>query len=403
MGLAPGTAPPDRPLDAVVVGGGVIGLCAAWESACRGLTVAVVDPAPGRGASWVAAGMLAPVTEAHFGEEALVALLLEAARAWPGFVSRLEAAAGAAADGGEPAGVGYRRGGTLTVGLDASDRAAIDRLLEYQRSLGLAATRRSGAECRAAVPALAPGVQGGAEMPGDHQVDNRRLVAALLAACGAAGVALLEGPVHHLSLDGAGRVTGVVLGEAGDGATLPAGAVVLAAGCESAHVGGLPPPAVPPVRPVKGHVVRLRGPAARPLLPRTVRALVHGRGVYLVPRADGSVVVGATMEERGFDRTVQAGAVHELLHDARTAVPGIDELEWVECRTGLRPATPDNAPIVGWSAVDGLLVATGHHRNGILLTPITATAVAALLSGEAPPAALAPFGPERFAPAGARP
>ena len=160
---------------------------------------------------------------------------------------------------------------------------------------------------------------------------------------------------------------------------------------------GLPEGALPSVRPVKGHVVRLRGPAERPLLERTVRGLVHGRPCYLVPRRDGSLVVGATSEERGFDTSVQAGAVHALLDDARALVPGVDELELVECLAGLRPGSPDNAPFVGWTAVEGVAVATGHYRNGMLLAPITAEAVAALLCGEPVPAPMAAFPPSRRA------
>jgi glycine oxidase len=179
------------------------------------------------------------------------------------------------------------------------------------------------------------------------------------------------------------------------GDTVDAGAVVVAAGCDSAGLGGLPAGILPPVRPVKGHILRLRGPSAAPLLARTVRALVHGRSTYLVPRSGGRLVVGATVEERGFDRTVQAGAVHALLADAREIVPGIDEMELAECAVGLRPATPDGAPAVGWSGLPGLLAATGHFRNGILLAPITGAVVADLLTGGGP-GAFAAFGPERF-------
>jgi glycine oxidase len=397
------------PFDAVFVGGGVIGLSGAWEAARRGLKVAVVDPDPGHGASWVAAGMLAPVTEATYGEGALTRLLLEAAAQWPAFAAALGEATGHD--------VGFRPCGTITVAADPSDRSAIDRLLEYQQSLGLGAERRSAAECRHLVPALSPGVSGGAEVPGDHQVDNRKLVEALLAACRSSGVELVAQRVARIDCDSSAGTDRVRSLELSSGEQLASATVVLAAGCESPLVPGLPPRVVPPVRPVKGHTVRLAGSDEVPLLSRTVRALVHGRSCYLVPRRDGSVVIGSTMEERGFDRTVQAGAVHQLLSDARTAVPGIDELELVDCCAGLRPATPDNGPIVGATEVDGLLVATGHFRNGILLAPLTAAAVAELLAGGGSVrsvaagaagtgaravAALAAFGPDRFGSEGAR-
>lgn len=371
--------------DVVFVGGGAIGLSAAWEAARRGLSVCVVDPSPGRGASWVAAGMLAPVTETSFGEEVLVDLLLAASAAWPGFAARLAEDSGA-----DP---GFRACGTVVVAVDGSDRAAVDRLLAYQQELGLEAHRLSAGECRALVPALAPGVRGGASVPGDHQVDNRRLLAALLAACERAGVRMVREPAEAVVM-AAGRVAGVVLAS---GETAGAPTVVVAAGADSGGLGGVPLGVLPPVRPVKGHTLRLRDPAGGPLLDHTVRGLVHGRPCYLVPRADGTVVVGATSEERGFDRTVQAGAVHALLDDARTLVPGVDELELVECNAGLRPGSPDNAPWVGPTSVPGLAVATGHYRNGILLTPLTAGAVASFLVDGAVPPPLDAYPPGRAA------
>ena len=358
-----------------IVGGGVIGLACAWELSRHGHDVTVVAPAPGRdGASWVAAGMLAPVTEVQFGESALTALLLEGARLWPEFARSLEAAAGVA--------IGYDPTGTVTVALDASDRASLDDLLAYQHSLGLRAHRCSASECRRLVPALSPALRGGIEVPGDHQVDNRALLAALGAACRGAGVAIVESTVSAVD-------PGPVLVLA-DGRRLRPDHVVLAAGTGLASIAGLSASGLPDVRPVKGHILRLAPPeGTAPLLPRTVRGLVRGRSVYLVPRRDGSVVVGATVEERGDDTAVRAGAVHELLSDARAIVPGIDELELREAAAGLRPATPDNMPRIGWTAIDGVVAAVGHYRNGILLAPLTAAAVVDLL-GRRPVEALAP-------------
>jgi len=355
-----------------VVGGGVIGLSCAWELSRNGHAVTLVAPAPGcEGASWVAAGMLAPVTEAQFGESALTALLLEGARRWPAFAAALEKAAG------HP--IGYDTTGTLTVGLNASDRASLDDLLAYQHSLGLRAERRSASECRALVPALSPALRGGIEVPGDHHVDNRALLRALVRACVAAGVTLVEGTVATLEPG-----PGLVLA---DGRRLVADHVVLAAGTGLPAIAGLEHAGLPALRPVKGHVLRLGppGPPDRlrartvPLLTRTVRGLVRGRSVYLVPRRDGSMVIGATVEERGIDVAVQAGAVHELLCDARELVPGVDELELVEAAAGLRPATPDNTPRIGWTGLDGVVAAVGHYRNGILLAPLTAAAVVDLV------------------------
>jgi glycine oxidase len=350
--------------DVLVVGGGVIGLSCAWQLAEAGCAVTLVAPAAGRdGASWVAAGMLAPVTEAQFGEAPLTALLLEGAQAWPAFANALEAASGRD--------VGYDATGTLTVALDASDRAALDQLLAYQLSIGCVAHRRTASQCRNLVPALTPTLRGGIEVPGDHHVDNRAALEALVEACRHAGVAFVPG-----------RVTAVRPGPAvtvDSGDHLTADTVLLAAGASTPAIDGLAAAGLPSIRPVKGHILRLGPVDGTPLLARTVRALVHGRSIYLVPRPDRSVVVGATMEERGDDMAVRAGAVHELLDDARAVVPAIDELELREAATGLRPATTDNTPFVGWTQLPGVAAATGHFRNGMLLAPHTAAAVVALV------------------------
>lgn len=370
--------------DVVVVGGGVIGLAVAWRAAGRGLTVAVVDPTPGQGASRAAAGMLAPVTELRYGEQPLLALSLAAARGYPSFVAELEQASGCSC--------GYRRCGTLAVALDADDRAELRDLHEFQRSLDLTAQWLSGRECRRTEPMLAPSVTGGLLVEGDHQVDGRRLTAALLVAADRAGVV-----VHRSSaavMVRAGRVTGVRLS---DGSVLAAGTVVLAAGCWSGRVAGLPAEALPPVRPVKGQILRLSMPPdATPVLGRTVRGSTRGSHVYLVPRENGELVVGATSEELGFDTRVTAGGVYELLRDAHDLVPGVTELPLTETHAGLRPGSPDNAPILGLGALPGLVLATGHHRNGILLAGVTADAVAELLVTGVLPDLVTPFTPDRF-------
>jgi glycine oxidase len=364
-----------------VVGGGVIGLGIAWRAAQAGLSVTVVDQAPGRGASWAAAGMLAPVTEVHYGERPLLGLNLAAAARWPGFAAEVEDAAG------RP--VGYRPAGTLAVARDSDDNAALEDLYRFQLRCGLQVERLRSRECRQLEPGLAPGVRGGVLAPGDHQVDNRALVEALLVACDRSGVRLLEGRVAELATDG-DRVIGVVLG---DGERLAAGVVVLAAGCWSAGLGGLAAAAVVPVRPVKGQLLYLRGPADQPLCQRNVRGLE----VYVVPRGDGRVVVGATVEEQGFDTRVTAGAVGDLLRAALELLPDVAELELAETVVGLRPGSPDNAPMLGPAGPEGLVVATGHYRNGILLTPVTADAIAGLLATGRVPDLIAPFAPGRFA------
>ncbi|GAA2504889.1 glycine oxidase ThiO [Streptomyces thermolineatus] len=381
-----------RGRDVLVVGGGVVGLVTAWRCAQRGLSVAVADPEPGRGAAHVAAGMLAAVTELQYGEQTLLGLNLASARRYPSFTEELEDASGLP--------TGYRACGTLAVALDADDRAELRELHAFQSALGLESVWLTGRECRRLEPMLAPGVRGGLRVEGDHQVDPRRLAAALLRACERAGVDFLRQPAGRLSVV-ADRAAGVVLA---DGSAVPAGQVVLAAGCRSGLLEGVPEEALPPVRPVKGQVLRLRVPAPfAPFLSRTVRAVVRGGHVYLVPRENGELVVGATTEETGHDTAVTAGGVYELLRDAHELVPGITELPLTEALAGLRPGSPDNAPLLGRTALPGLLAATGHHRNGILLTPVTGDLMAEIVTGGDPEQAL-PFSPARFSRApGTRP
>lgn len=374
-----------RTSDVLVIGGGIIGLVTAWRAAQRGLATAVVDPEPGGGAARVAAGMLAAVTELHYGEETLLALNLESARRYPAFAAELSELTGHD--------LGYRRCGTLAVALDADDRAHLRELHALQRRSGLASEWLSGRECRRLEPMLAPGVRGGLRVDGDHQIDPRRLAAALVAACERAGVVFHRAWAQRLDVV-RDRATGVTTA---DGTALRADRVVLAAGSLSGRLAGVPDELLPPVRPVKGQVLRLTVPPRyAPFLSRTVRAVVRGSQVYLVPRENGELVVGATSEELGWDTTVTAGGVYELLRDAHELVPGITELPLTETRAGLRPGSPDNAPLLGPSGLAGLLLATGHYRNGVLLTPVTGDVLAhALVTGELPEEAR-PFTPRRF-------
>ena len=367
--------------DVVVAGGGLIGLAVAWRAALGGVAVTVVDDAPGTGSSRAAAGMLAPVTEASYGEERLLALTRASLQRYPSFVAELQDASGLP--------VGLRTAGTLQVGFDADDLAAVAQLHHYQRELGLDSERLTPRACRQREPGLSTRVRGGLHVPGDHSVDPRALHAALLVAAERAGVELVAGRVAGLQLAG-DRAAGL---ELEDGRSVAADRVVLALGARSGSLPGVPAGAVP-VRPVKGQVLRLQG---APVLQGTVRALVRGRSVYLVPYAGDRLVVGATVEELGFDLRVTAGAVLDLLRDAAEVVPGITELELVETLARSRPGTPDNAPLLGACAVPGLVLATGHFRNGVLLTPVTADAVAELLLAGALPEVAAPFTADRFA------
>ncbi len=370
-----------RSFDVVVIGGGAVGLAVGWRCRTRGLAVAVVDPAPGAGATGAAAGMLAPVTEVHYGEDHLLELCLESARMYPGFVEELETASGRS--------TGYRRSGTLLVARDADDNAALGELYAFQQELGLDVRRLRGRECLELEPGLAPSVRGGIFVAGDHQIDNRALHAALVAACERSGVEVMRRRAVGVVVEG-GACRGVAL-DRDD--TLGAEVTVLAAGCWSGSLHGLPQELVPPVRPVKGQLLHLRTP---PGIPPLAERNVRGLEVYVVPRADGRVVVGATVEEKGFDTTVTAGAVLDLLRGAFELLPGVTELELTETVAGLRPGSPDNAPLLGPSGIEGLLIATGHYRNGILLTPITAEGIAEAIVARKVPAVLEPFDPVRF-------
>ncbi|WP_445524151.1 glycine oxidase ThiO [Streptomyces cyslabdanicus] len=374
-----------RTSDVLVVGGGIIGLVTAWRSAQRGFATAVVDPEPGGGAAQVAAGMLAAVTELHHGEQTLLGLNLASARRYPDFAAELTELTGHD--------LGYRRCGTLAVALDADDRAHLRELHDLQRRSGLDSEWLSGRDCRRLEPMLAPGVRGGLRVDGDHQIDPRRLARALVAACERAGVVFHRGWAERLTV-ARGRATGCVLR---DGTAPAADRVVLAAGSRSGRLAGVPDDVLPPVRPVKGQVLRLTVPKRyAPFLSRTVRAVVRGSQVYLVPRLDGELVVGATSEELGWDTTVTAGGVYELLRDAHELMPGITELPLTETRAGLRPGSPDNAPLLGPTGLDGLLLATGHHRNGVLLTPVTGDVMAHVLTTGELPDEVRPFSPRRF-------
>jgi glycine oxidase len=376
-----------NPSDVLVVGGGIIGLAIAWRACQAGMSVTVLErDLAGRGTSHVAAGMLAPVAEVEFGASGgrLLELGLRSASIWPAFAAELEAKAGIS--------VGLLRTGTLLLARDGDDARELERQLEFRNSLGLAVRRLRPSEARELEPALTPTVRLALEAPEDHAVDPRLVLAALRRACESSGVKLREhARVARVELAG-GRIAGVSLH---DGERMSAAQVVLAAGPWSEHVDGLPAGAGVPVRPVKGQILRLRDPAGAGLLARVLRF----RGGYLVPRGDGRYVLGATVEEQGFALAPTAGGVYELLRDARELVPGTSELEIEELSVGLRPGTPDNAPAIGHGTPRGLIWATGHYRNGILLAPLTAELVVGLLTGAGERAAeplLAACAPARF-------
>jgi glycine oxidase len=381
----PAALPPSA--DVAVVGAGVIGLSIAWRLARRGLSVVVIERgAAGSGASLAGTGMLAAQAELEPGGTDLLPLSLESQRQWPAFRSELEASAGM--------GIDYREGGTLIVALS---RDEVDRLRfrhELQTDAGLPSQWLSGPEVRAMEPALRPSVVAGIFSPDDHQVDPPLMMAALVRAFLAAGGQLVENcAVMALDMSG-GAVAGIKTAQG----PCKAGHVVVAAGAWSGE--GLLPPELPmPVRPLKGQALAVR--PAEPLPP--LAHVVWTEDVHLAPKGDGRLIVGATVEERGFDEAVTAGGLYALLEGARRALPSVEEMAVEAVWTGFRPTSDDDAPILGTTPVPNLLIATGHHRNGFLLAPATASAMEELVIGGTLPEVARPFGIKRFIGAGTQP
>jgi len=373
--------------DVVIVGGGVIGLCCAWRLALAGAKTVVLDRAePPAGATRVAAGMLAPIGELAFGEPELLRMTVAAAELYPDFIAELEAAA--------ELGTGYARHGALHIALDRDEASELRRVHDLQRSLGLGAEWLPPRRCRELEPGLTPSFNGGVHAPDEAAVDPRRMTTALLTALSGAGAEVRGGTDVVAPVLSGARLEGVRTG-AGD--ELLAGHVVLATGAWAGAEGWLPEQVRPPVRPVKGEILELRSPDGQPPCER----IVASERVYLVPRPDGRLIVGATTEERGFDATVTAGGVHELLREAYRLLPDVAEMELVESMAGLRPGTPDNLPLIGPGALDGLVLACGHYRNGILLAPLTGKAIAdSIATGELPDS-VAAANPERLTGVGA--
>jgi glycine oxidase len=368
----------------VVIGAGVIGLAIAWRLAQAGCPVAVYDRGePGHGASWAAAGMLAAAVETEPGEETLLALTLESQLLWPDFAREIEAASGIS--------VGYRDEGTMVVALTRDDAEQLRFTYQFQKGLGLDLQWLSGTDARRREPHLRPGIPGAVLSPRDHQVDNRLVANALSIAAQRSGALLQE----HCRVREVEVVNGRARAVVTDRGREQADMIVLAAGAWSREIAGIPAAYLPPVRPIKGQMMALRMDSAAPLLQHVIW-LPRG---YLVPRRDGRLIIGGTVEERGFDDSVTAGGLLALLEGAWRAVPSIEELPIAETWVGFRPGSRDDAPILGPSGIDGLVIATGHHRNGILLTPVTAAVVSAyVLSGILPDSAV-PFAPSRFGPA----
>jgi glycine oxidase len=376
-----------RTADVIVIGGGLIGTAISWRLRQAGIDVVMVVGERSAAASHVAAGMLAPITETTFTEQKLLQLNLASLSRFPDFAAELELASSLP--------TGLRRTPSLSVAYDADDAARLATFADFLARAGHPGEQLTSRECRRHEPLLAPTIRSGLLVEGDWSCDNRLLWPALIEAGHRIGVHDAPGFVHHVTSSN-GRVTGVQLA---DGQTIGADSVVVANGAWARQIAGIPDL---PVRPVKGQILRL-DPGRLPAPTLTIRAYSRGSEIYLVPRESGrEVVLGGTVEELGFDQRVTAGAVYELLRDGRTVMPMTAEYALAETSVGWRPGTPDNAPILGRCDRDGLVLATGHYRNGVLLTPITADIVSSLIiTGELDSIA-APFTLDRFVLTGGR-
>ncbi|HTV72089.1 MAG TPA: glycine oxidase ThiO [Candidatus Acidoferrales bacterium] len=364
-------------VDVLIVGAGLIGLASAFELAQRGASVRVFDShEPAMAASWAGAGMLAPFTEAPPSPE-LAAFCADSLARYPGFVCDLRGW-----NAGDPE---LHLDGLLEVAYGAAESERLRARVDALRARGVRAHWLDGQQARALEPALGPQVVGASLVEDEGHVDNRRLGRALRAACVARGVRVTT-DVGATAIEADGRrVRG--LRTAQGFATAPV--IVNTAGAWAGTIEGVPSHAAAAVRPVKGQMFALAMP------PGFVRRVVWFPGGYAVPRTDGRLLIGATVEEAGFDTRVTAEAMRSLLDAALRAMPSIGAFALVETWAGLRPGSADGLPFIGATSLDGYFVAAGHYRNGILLTPSTATMVADAVEGRALPAYAAAFSPKR--------
>ncbi|HRV60496.1 MAG TPA: glycine oxidase ThiO [Solirubrobacterales bacterium] len=366
--------------DVIVVGAGLIGLSVAWKLALDGASVTLLErEKPGAGATGVAAGMLAPIGELDFGEPELLELNLRSRRLYPDFVAGVEAETGMD--------TGYRHTGALHVALDRDEAGELRRIMELQQSHGLDSKWLGPMAARDLEPGVSPSLAGAVLVEDDAVVDPRALVEALRSGLEARGTRIVPAEVSGLLRDSSGKVTGVLTGDG----EFTARVVVAAPGAEAGVAEWLPEEVRPPVRPVKGQVVELRGDTDAPACER----ILGSERVYIAPRPDGRLILGATVEEMGFDRRVTGGGVHELLREAYRLLPDVAEMEFIGAIAGLRPGTPDNVPVIGPAGIEGLILAAGHYRNGILLAPVTAEAVVDFVQGRQPEG-LTAASPARF-------
>lgn len=366
--------------DIAIAGAGVIGLAIGWRFAQDGASVTIIDSGRGgREASWASGGMLGAQAEVGFDDLDVYQLGVESMRQWPAFASELEDASGVSID--------YREEGTLIVADDRDNAAHLRRIFEFQRAHSVPVEWISPIEAQEIEPLVSPRIAAAVYSQADHQVDSRQLVRALIEAFSRAGGHLIEhDAVRKIELGGAHPVM-----KTESGKTFESETAVVAAGAWSAGIVGLPETPIP-VRPVKGQMLELRMHD-----PYRLGTVVRGIGSYLAPKLSGRLLVGATSEEMGFDSQVTAGGLYQLLEKAWRLVPGIYEMEVTDSWAGLRPGSPDHAPIVGYSQDKRVVYATGHYRHGILLVPVTASNVTEGIRKGEMPDLLTVCDPQRFA------
>jgi len=365
--------------DVLILGGGIIGLSIARALAQRDFAVTLLERhQPGRESSWAGAGMLAPQGELSEGD--FLRLCLASNRIYPGFSGDIEAETGVRCY--------HREAGTLVVALTEADEAEYRHTYEQQRAENLEAEWISGDDARQLEPALSPDVRAAMYLPGDRHIENRLLVPALEQACRRLGVEIVCGAqAIGLLTDGA-RVTGVAT-SLGD---YHAPIVINTMGSWAAQLAVPEGTDRPPVFPVLGQMLALELPN-----PQFLSRVARSPRSYLVPRHDGRLFVGATMETVGFHKRNTAWGIKRLLDGAIELIPGLEACGVSELWSGLRPGTPDNHPILGVTNLPGYLLATGTFRNGLLLTPIIAQSMAELVATGETPEIIAPFAVERFA------
>ncbi len=366
--------------DITIVGGGIAGLSVALEARRRGHAVTLIDQkVPGRETSHVAAGMLAPLVEARIVERNLLNLGKEALEKWPEYAARMEELLGRS--------IGYRREGTIITGVEPDHESRNRHIAEEYRQLGLPIEEVDREALRVMEPLLSPSVSSGLYAPSDQQVDNRALIKGMVElARKDEGVEILARRRVY-AIEEVGEAIRVLY----DGGEKVSSTVVLSAGAWVREIAGIPPFLAGAIRPIKGEILRL-GQPDRPLL----RHIVRTPEVYLVPKADGTLVVGASTEERGFERQNRVGPLFELLRSAWETLPGVYELPLLEIASGFRPATLDHAPVIGRVDATRLFVAGGFYRHGILLAPFVAQELIRYIETDEEPTSLREFRPDRF-------